>query len=238
MKNYLVGSIRPSIKIWNPWAGRGDDQNQAAHLKPYHDMYALSRRSAQKFLQGPYEEVFYQAPVLDARMFQIAQWYMIKELWFKEPCNILVMGADTLFVKPTEIFGKFNEMRLFNYSDPKTHTLFPNNFNDDIRYYPSTMDPEVWELGERRMADWWSSDEADWACGQNIHNYMFWSQGLSLEQALQPKLAWQALPYGPDKCAEFNGCPITDAQIMHFHGSRGANDRLQLMQILAQTFGI
>jgi hypothetical protein len=238
MKNYLVGSIRPSIKIWNPWAGKGDDQNQEAHLKPYQDMYKISRRSAKKFLQQPFEELFYQAPVLDARLFQIAQWYIIKELWFREPCNILVMGADTMFVKPTEIFGQFDEMRLFNYSDPKSHPLFINNFNDDIRYYPATMDPAVWDIGERHMADWWDSNEADWACGQHIHNYMFWSQKLPLSQALIPKLAWQALPYSPEVCTQFNGCPFDDAQVLHFHGSRGAGNRLELMQSLAQRFGI
>lgn len=238
MKNYLVGSIRPSIKIWNPWAGKGDNQERETHLKPYHDMYKLSRQSAKKFLQGQYEEVFYQAPVLDARLFQIAQWYMIKELWFKEPCNILVMGADTLFVKPTEIFGQFNEMRLFNYSDPKSHPLFPNNFNDDIRYYPASMDPAVWDLGERHMADWWSSNEADWACGQNIHNHMFWSQEIPLEQALCPTLAWQALPYDFSECNKFNGVPFESAQVLHFHGSRGAADRLYLMQSLAHNVGV
>ena len=39
-------------------------------------------------------------------------------------------------------------------------------------------------------------------------------------------------------CAEFNGISIAEAQVLHFHGSRGAGDRLQLMQALAQNFGI
>ena len=238
MKNYLVGSVRPSIKIWQPWHGNGDVHNQEAQINPYLDMYEISRRSARIFLQGPFEEVFYQAPVLDARLFQIAQWYLIKELWFKEPCNILVMGADTMFVKPTEIFGQFNEMRLFNHSDPKSHPLFLHNFNDDIRYYPATMDPAVWELGERHMADWWNSDEADWACGQHIHNHMLWSQGLGVDQLLRPELAWQVMSAGAEEGAQFNGCSFADARVLHFHGSRGSGDRLQLMQLLAQNLGI
>jgi len=238
MKNYLVGSVRPSIKIWQPWHGNGDIDNQEAQIKPYLSMYEISRRSARKFLQGPFEEIFYQAPVLNAKLFQIAQWYLIKELWFSESCNILVMGADTMFIKPTEIFGQFNEMRLFNHSDPKSHALFVNNFNDDIRYYPATMDPAVWETGERHMADWWDSNEADWACGQHIHNHMMWSQNLAVEQVLLPKLAWQVLPPNPQAGAKFNGCEIADAQVLHFHGSRGSSDRLKLMQQLAQNIGI
>lgn len=238
MKNYLVGSVRPSIKIWQPWFGKGDNTHQAEQLKSYNKMYEISRRSARKFLQGPFEEVFYCAPVLDARLFQIAQWYMIKELWFKEPCNILVMGADTMFVKPTEIFGQFNEMRLFNHSDPKNHPLFLNNLNDDIRYYPATMDKAVWDLGERHMADWWNSNEAEWACGQHIHNHMVWSQGLTIDQLLMPRLAWQVMGPGPEAGEKFNGCNISEAQVLHFHGSRGPNDRVQVMQSIAQNLGI
>ncbi len=29
MKNYLIGSVRPSIKIYNPWAGQGQDVRYA-----------------------------------------------------------------------------------------------------------------------------------------------------------------------------------------------------------------
>jgi hypothetical protein len=238
MKNYLVGAVRPSIKIWNPWAGKGDDLHSKAHAAAYLKMYNISRSSARKFLAGPYEEIMYRAPVLDARMFQIAQWYMIKELWFREPCNILVMGADTMFIRPTEIFGKFNEMRMFNYSDPKTHPDVEHNFNDDIRYYPSTMNPAVWEIGERHMEDWFVHEESAWACGQLIHNYMIWSQEILVDEMFQPQLAWQAISGDDQAGAAWNQCPLSEAHVLHFHGSRGSGERLNTMMTLSMALGL
>ena len=133
MKNYLVGAVRPVSTTWGYWKTQEEEAKALEGHKKYEDMYKISRASACKFLQGEWEEVKFTAPVLDARLYQIAQWYCIKELWHREPCNILAMGADTLFIKPTEIFGRYNTMRMFNYTDPRTHKEFPHYFNDDIR---------------------------------------------------------------------------------------------------------
>jgi hypothetical protein len=238
MKNYLVGAVRPSIKIWEPWVGKGDAPDPVAKAQVYNNMYQLSRRSARKFLAGDWTEIKHSAPVLDARMFQIAQWYMIKELWFSEPCNILVMGSDTLFIRPTEIFGQFQQMQMFNYSDPRHTAKIPHNFNDDIRYYPSDMDPKVWELGERHMADWFIDSESNWACGQHIHNHMLWSQGVPVEQMLKPQYAWQALGADTAQASTWNGLDIAHANVIHFHGSRGNEQRLSVMQQMAARHGI
>lgn len=238
MKNYLVGAVRPSIKIWNPCAGKGDDVKQQDNLGIYNEMYDISRASARKFLAGDWTEIKHTAPVLDARMFQIAQWYMIKELWFQEPCNILIMGADTMFLKPTEIFGKFSEMRMFNYTDPRTHPDHPHNFNDDIRYYPASMNPSVWDLGERLMSEWFTHQESDWACGQHIHNHMLWSQGISIEEMLKPQYAWQAVGSNEQEGNNWNGCNYYEANVLHLHGSRNNQNRLDVMKTLAQHLGL
>ena len=238
MKNYLVGAVRPSIKIWEPWVGKGDAVDSVSKAQVYNDMYALSRSSARKYLKGDWTEIKHTAPVLDARMFQIAQWYMVKELWFSEPCNILCMGSDTLFIKPTEIFDQFDTMRMFNYSDPRSTDELPHNFNDDIRYYPSTMDPQVWELGERKMADWFSHAESDWACGQHIHNHMLWSQGISATDMLMPQYAWQVIGNNTKQASKWNGCTLDQAFVVHLHGSRGNTQRLETMKQLAEYYGV
>jgi hypothetical protein len=238
MKNYLVGAVRPSIKIWEPWVGKGDAPDPVAKAQVYNDMYQLSRASAKKYLAGEWIEIKHTAPILDARMYQIAQWYMIKELWFSEPCNILCMGSDTLFIRHTEIFGQFDSMRMFNYSDPRHTAEFAHNFNDDVRYYPASMDPAVWELGERHMDDWFSHRESDWACGQHIHNHMLWSQGIGVDQMLQPQLAWQAIGGDANAVAAWNGCGLDQAQVLHLHGSRGNMQRLESMQQIARYYGI
>lgn len=247
MKNYLIGSVRPVIKNWCPGVGRdiaADNDTVNQDLQNYVTMYNVSRASAKKFLQGEFTEVVFTAPVLDARLFQIAQWYMIKELWFREPCNILCMGADTLFKAPTEIFGHYKEMRLFNYTDPRHHPEMlcygadMHYFNDDIRYFPAEMDRSVWEKGERLMAQWFDHRESHWAWGQLIHNHMFWSQGLDIKQVYQPELAWQVFLLEKEKAEDFNCCSYEQAKILHFHSSRGSGNRAQAMVTIARDLGI
>lgn len=238
MKNYLVGAVRPVSTTWGYWKTQEEEAQALLGHKKYEDMYCISRASARKFLAGDWEEVKFTAPVRDARMYQIAQWYVIKELWHREPCNILAMGADTLFIKPTEVFGRYNRMMMFNYTDPKTHTEFPHYFNDDIRYYPADMDPEVWSVGERAMEGWFTHAEGNWAWGQLIHNYQFWSQDIKVEDVLDPTMAWQAFSLNQQHGNAWNGCDVNQAHILHFHGSRDADPRVQVMTNLATQIGI
>lgn len=247
MKNYLIGSVRSVIKNWCPGLGKSlDHDNETINqdLQNYVTMYNVSRASARKFLQGEFTEVAFTAPVLDARLFQIAQWYMVKELWFREPCNILCMGADTLFKAPTEIFGQYKEMRLFNYTDPRHHpdmlkySEHMHYFNDDIRYFPAEMNPKIWEYGERLMAHWFGHRESHWAWGQLIHNHMFWSQGLDIKEVHRPELAWQVFLLEKEQAEKFNNCAYEQAKILHFHGSRGSENRAQAMTAIAKNLGI
>jgi len=73
-----------------PWKGFGLNPSWQEDHKVYEQMYKLSRLSAKHFLQGEWEEFCVTSPVLDARLHQINVWYTIKELWLKEPCNILL----------------------------------------------------------------------------------------------------------------------------------------------------
>jgi hypothetical protein len=238
MKNYLVGAVRPVGTTWGYWKTQEEyDQALLGHQK-YEQMYRISRASAQKFLLGDWEEIKFTAPVHDARLYQIAQWYTIKELWHREPCNILAMGADTLFLRPTEYFNQYQHMMMFNYTDPRSHREFQDYFNDDIRYYPASMNPEVWAVGERYMAGWFTHQESNWAWGQLIHNYQFWSQGLVLNEVLNPKMAWQAFSLNQEHGKIWNGIDINDAHVLHFHGSRNADNRVQVMTDLAQQLNI
>ena len=238
MKNYLIGAVRPIIKNWGYWKGTGDNPKAERDLMDYENMYSISRSSAKTYLQGEWEEIKLTAPVLDSRAYQIAHWYMIKELWHKEPCNILCMGADTMFLKPTEVFGKYNDMMMFNYTDPKTHEEAQHYFNDDIRYYPADMDPKVWDLGERLMDKWFTHKENDWSWGQLIHNYQLWSQGLDVSDVHDPKMAFQIFNLNIPFAEEWNNCKLEDANIIHLHSSRDTTSRVDAMRQLAGKFDI
>jgi hypothetical protein len=143
------------------------------------------------------------------------------------------MGADTLFIKPVEVFGRYDKMMMFNYTDPRSHAEFPHYYNDDIRYYPATMDPRVWNLGEEKMKGWFEHTEANWGWGQLIHNYQFWSQNITVEETLDPTMAWQAFNLNQEFSTMWNQCPIDQAKILHFHGSRDADTRVDIMRDLA-----
>jgi len=245
MKNYLVGSVRPVIKQWGSWKGGGDNANADLDFISYENMYSISRASAEQFLAGDWEEIKTVSPVLDARLFQIAQWYTVRELWFREPCNILCMGSDTLFVKPVEIFDQYNDMMLFNYTDPQTHPEFKHYLNDDVKYFPANMNPSVWELGERLFEQWFTHSESDWAWGQLVHNHMFWSQYPNEKNSdtipnplIDPSLVFQYLPYSKEAVESFNSCKFEDAKILHFHGSRNQENRLAAMRDIATDLNI
>jgi len=247
VKNYLVGSVRPIIKKWysaDAAGARIDNPNRDEDARSYREMYRISRSSARAFLLGDWEEVCHEAPCLDARLFQIAQWYLVKEMWHREPCNILCMGSDTMFVQPTEIFGKWSTMRLFNYTDPRNHREFPNYFNDDVRYFPHDMDPAIWELGERRMIDWFDHAQAHWDCGQLIHNSMFWAQSIPDDDRLHPYLNWMSTSLSPKDIArrgaaeQWNRCTLDLVRILHFHGSRGPEATRALMTMWAESAGV
>lgn len=252
VKNYVVGSVRPVIKSWYPGHGSTakDNEHSELHWQLYREMYDLSRASARRFLAGEWDTVLFDAPVLDARMFQIAQWYLIKELWHREPCNILSITADVMFVKPVEIFGQFTDMRLFNHTDPKLHADLVgyadhkgHYFNDAMVYFPSTMLAQIWDLGERRQSDWFTHHQSTWDCGQLIHNHMFWSQPLDLDRVVRPDLNWFMMfrSWTPDTIAQasrWNQCPYDLVRCVHFAGSRGAEATLLTMRELAAQIGV
>lgn len=236
MKNYLVGALRPVLDTWGPWKGAGPNKNWKRDLDYYTEMYELSRHTAGKFLAGEWETVVFRSAVLDVRQFCIAQWYAIKELWHQEPCNILWMGSDTMFVQPTEIFGVYDKMKMFNYTDPRSIADIPHYFNDDVRYYPASMDPEVWNVGERLMRQWYDHAEVKWDLGQMIHNYQYWSQPMPADTVFDPRFNWLAhgirdiTPENIAQHEEWNRCPLKQAKIVHFSGSRGGEAAVKIMR--------
>lgn len=239
MRNYLIGCARPVINYWGPWKGTGQNPRYQEDYITYREMYRLSRLSARHFLQGEWTEFCFQSPILDARLNTLHIWYQIRELWHQEPCNILCMGADTLFVKPTEIFGRFEEFRLFNYTDPREHREFRHYFNDDIRYIPHTLNQGIWLAAERQMCRWLDpTEQSQWDLGQIIHNHMFWSQGFWGERVARPDLAFQIIHFDDEQDSAWNNYPVSQAHILHLHGSRGAGDRVDAMRTMLAQLGI
>lgn len=237
MKNYIVWT---NCKIEE----RGAQFGIGAAADPgvtenYTEMFEASVASALQNIRGRWEGiVFDETCETRVEMFR-KNWQKIHDLWHSEPCNILYLDSDTIVVKPVEIFGRWPEFRLFNWTDPARNEEFEHYFNAAVRYYPAHMSEDVWAIGRKRAENW----RLDiWDQEQLIFNEMFWSQGLTWEDAHHPELNWQA-PTGKSipelsQHASFNTLPIAHARIIHYHGSRSDTRGGYLANMLSITAGI
>jgi hypothetical protein len=242
MKNYLIRSL---YKIKSPmWF---DDRSSEGDLYDwYMKMHDISLRSFEKHLQGDWEFIFFNKEVENIQEVFKDHFFEIYDIWKQGNCNILYCGPDNIMMKPTEFFGKYDDFRMFNYTDPKS-SVEPNHynvqhkhfFNADVRYYPSTMSQDIWDMG-LEMAENWDFDS--WNTEQFILNKMLWDQEeRTIENTLDPTVAYQGHQLFLDEWEqrklysnEWNGCDLKDAQIVHLHGSRNAPRKFALMQKLEQ----
>lgn len=210
----------------------------------YREMYDLRLASFRRFCQEPFEDILWTESCPDNDHYTMANWKDIRDLWHSEPCNIFWAGADTFMMKPTSLFGSFQEYRLFNWTDPKSHRQFQHYFNDDIQYYPHTMSEETWQLGELLWNQREGHPDQHWGFDQNRHNTMFWRQNIADQDRHHPELAWQAMhlrSLDPALVAwheQWNQCSWSDAHILHFHASRGSAEVIRIMKTLTEQLGI
>jgi hypothetical protein len=148
-------------------------------------------------------------------------------------------------IQPTELFSdRFSEYRLFNYTEPKSYKDFPHHFNDDIQYYPHTMSDHVWKLGEDWLEQRETHPDRNWGFDQLRHNAMFWSQDIDESDRLHPEMAYQAMRLRSlDQNVvtwhnEWNRISINQAHILHFHGSRGSQEVINIMREISDQLGI
>jgi len=236
LKNYLIkGLHRIGSTQW--WPGR-DRADEGDLFYWYEKMALLSEASFFYNLQGDWEYIKLESTATDVNHVFRQQFRAIWDIWSAEPCNIYYCGSDVQVLKPVEVFGKYKHFLLFNYTDPKSLDEHEHFLNADIRYYPAEMDRGIFEqaLKDVEHATEWNND-------QKLYNRMVWSQVLTPEQVIDPKMAYQGpwLP-GSLEAKEFtdtwNGCRLEDASIVHWHGSRHAPSKFELMQSINNQLGI
>jgi hypothetical protein len=235
MKNYLIKSLnRIKSTYWGP--DLGDRGAREGDIYPFYEkMHAISESSFHHLLQGDWEYIFLSAEVEDVPQTFRDQFFEIYEIWKEESCNILYCGPDTQMVQPTEVFGKYKNFMMWNYTDPKSYLQFPHYLNADIRYYPAEMTEECWNVGFDR-----AKEITQWNDDQVIYNDMVWSQGLTPQQVIDPTMAFQGfmLPQDYDYAESWNGCAIGDVKIIHWHGSRDARAKLAAMESIQNQLGL
>jgi hypothetical protein len=236
MKNYLIkGLHRIGSTKWWPGRDRADEGDLYSY---YEKMAVLSEASFFHNLQGDWELIRLESTATDVNHVFRQQFRAIWDIWSTEPCNIYYCGSDVQVLKPVEVFGQYKHFLMFNYTDPKTLDELPHFLNADIRYYPAEMDRVIFEDALAKL-----SNCTEWNGDQKLYNHMVWDQGLTPEQVIDPTMAYQGpwLP-GAIEAQQFtdmwNGCTLNDAKIVHWHGSRHAPSKLQLMQGINAQLGI
>jgi hypothetical protein len=236
VKNYLVkGLHRIGSTKWWPGRDRADEGDLISY---YEKMATLSEASFFHNLQGDWEYIKLESTATDVNHVFRQQFAAIWDIWSAEPCNIYYCGSDVQVLKPVEVFGRYKNFLLFNYTDPKSLDEHAHFLNADIRYYPAEMDREMFEQATKDVAH-----ATEWNNDQKLYNRMVWSQGLTPDQVIDPTMAYQGpwLP-GDERAKQFtdnwNGCRFEDASIVHWHGSRNADAKLQLMQHINDQLGV
>ena len=235
MKNYFVQTL---VKVNSTDYGWKDRSSEGDLYSLYKQIQHQSYASFKHNLQGDWEYVLLETEVNNVLEVFRFNFQSIYELAHREPANIFFCGLDCQMIEPTEVFGKYNTFRMFNHTDPKRNGFFENNFNCDTRYYPAELDESIWQYSLDA-----SENLTVWEQEQNIYNDMMWNQGLKLEEVLDPKMAFQAHMMGsPDnnleEAAQWNGIHVDMANIVHWHSSRGAPNRLAIMTEVNNRLGI
>jgi len=235
-KNILVGKNYDIIDHSKWW---DDKTNQASQLKNnYNEMQKLLISSAQKHLQDLDDIIIHTGEAENIREVFKIHFKEIYDLW-QTGCNILYCDLDVVFLNTAKIFNEFDKFSMFNLTDPTSTTdehygiSFKHFFNCGVRYYPENMKQTVWEKGFEMLENW---NPDRWDCEQVIYNAMMWSQNDDPQIFYRPNLSFQmlhALPLHQGN-TQFNNIRISDASIVHLHGSRDSINRLETMKELVK----
>jgi hypothetical protein len=144
-RNFFVRSL---FRIKNNQGG-GTPWHLNNSFEYYEQMQELSIKSFQKNLLGTWELIELGGEFETIQLTWIEIIKQIQQLWHDQyPCNILWTDTDTLCIKPLDIFGRFQEFRLFTEQDPLDRSQYNNAC---IKYYPSTLAPEFWTQMQQEL---------------------------------------------------------------------------------------
>lgn len=207
----------------------------------YKEMTELSISSIKKNLVGYDEIMVLEGELVDTEDMFRDIFYRIYELWKTKKYNILCSYSDVLFMKQTEIFGKFADFMLFTtaVAHNTLHHLGHPAYLDGLKYYPSTMDEEIFKLADKKWKEA-GINYKKWAFELDVHNIMFFTQKKGIyktQYTLYPELFYQMVEpssYGYSHQPIVNQGKITDAKVLHFHSTRGVHDVLNKMKIYSK----
>jgi len=172
------------------------------------------------------------------------------EIYKRKKCNLLFAGCDQLFIKPTEIFGKYDCFSLFwceklignNLKNDKFYPLYYNNeysfevpgkpyiFMNGPGYFPHNMDEDVWKKCFSHLNLWNFFDKKykndsfkkNWGWDMSIYSIMLYSQKQIIDKNVEELIDPLIGFQYPLKDIIYNKYKINpeDAKLIHFHSTR------------------
>jgi hypothetical protein len=221
-------------------------KNPDTIFNEYKHVYELCKSSAEKYLEEEnLTRIMFTGEVNHIQDIFRASLKNLYKIWKENyPCNILYTGPDVLFLKPVNFSKHFDKFMMFNYTaghDCKSMCGFEHYFNADVKYYPSTMNEDLWKIALEMEATW--PDYSFWDYEQIIWNKMLWSQNISITEALHQDYAYQFVCYDKefyenvDAANNYNSFPLEKAKIAHFHNTRNLFDNYNIMKNILDIYG-
>jgi len=138
MKNFLVlkhYTITDKFFCFN-------EKDMSIVAKHYSKARDIVVESAKKYLHDIDEIIIHSSTVKnDQEMFK-DHAELIKELYHSEDCNIVYCDLDVVFIKPTRIFGEYEDFSM-------------ESQNCGVRYYPAGgMTDAQWKIQEDYVSTW------------------------------------------------------------------------------------
>lgn len=203
------------------------------HYDLYTQMHNISVDSYKNYLQGNWELVVYNKAQENIIVYFKNLLIFIKDLWHHNyPCNIMYTDADTLCIKPLDIFEKFIDFRLFTDKDP----ISPHDyFNCGIRYYPSSLPKSFWNDTESMLDNW---DDSKWDYEQYAYKSLMLAQK---NFDLHRPQGWIVTQIGFNHSRLIHEVNIDRLRnlpqsVLHFHSSQYPQFRLEAMQFVWDNF--
>jgi hypothetical protein len=137
------------------------------------------------------------------------------------PCNILYADPDTVCVKPLDIFGKFQEFRLFAEN---SDLLIKESLNCGVRYFPSSLDDCFWNDVYEQMEKW---NYSVWSTEQTIYQNLMFNQEFDRAKP-QDWIVNHQWVFG-DRTGD-----LPQHSILHLHSSQNPAQRLAIIKDLCE----
>ena len=199
----------------------------------YNNILNISSEGAKKYIdEENYERVILSGEVNHIQDVFRKNLHGLYKIWKDNyPCNILYTGPDVIFINKCKFSDKFEKFMMFNYTDPKSGYGFDHYFNADVKYYPSTMDENLWNIALNMESVWpeYSDDNNIWNYEQIIWNKMLWDQGLTISEVLKPEYAYQLVSENISVSNGFNNFDIKDTKIIHCMGTRNFYNKKKII---------